>query len=684
MSDARANPFDITKASDFSDEQIQSTWVDGLGSQKFVDWAAPRSPMSAYILGGKGSGKTHLMRYLSFTLQSLRHGEQILAGIANEGYLGVYLRCSGLNAGRFAGKGQTPEVWGAVFAQYLDLWLAQLTLEAVGGAFKFADTLTPELEAEICRRIDKFLHRPEGDPPLTVPQLLEMLGGYQRRLDEAVNNAALSRELPVTIWSTPGELVFGLPRILHETLPDLRAVQVLYLIDEFENLTEAQQRYINTLIRERVGMCSLRVGGRTWGVRTYGTVSAEEENKKGSEYEVLYLDSAMREARQSYAIFCRRLLVRRLEASGHFPAGARFEDIEHALDRAFEVPVRGRFASGETAFVLRRHGERLYWKDLRADLHEALRRNVAWGLSGSADIDPIIATLEVPEYPLLEKMNVFLFYQEWSSKEDLLRAAAKVADECRAYVNAPKEVARYGTTLNHFRGDLIAQLRRQYEQRQRYLGLDTFIAMSSGLPRNLLIILKYVYQWAVYNGEMPFGEGAISEEAQRAGVLDASSWYYDDMRVRGHHGALAERAVLRLGELFRGIRYSDKPAECSLIAFSADTSQLRDETRQILDWAAAHALLIRIRRGQRDRNSERVDEKYQLNGMLCPQWDLPVARRGTLALSPTEVESIFGENENEAFERAFKERIDRMTAPMFGRAPAKFDEHPVLPGLDRD
>src|SRR3546814_14018186 len=68
------------------------------------------------------------MRYFSYPSQALRHGEEGVSGLLGDGYIGIYLRCSGLNAGRFAGKGQPPEVWDDVFNHYMDLWLAQLTL----------------------------------------------------------------------------------------------------------------------------------------------------------------------------------------------------------------------------------------------------------------------------------------------------------------------------------------------------------------------------------------------------------------------------------------------------------------------------------------------------------------------------------------------------------------------------
>ena len=41
----------------------------------------PRMELPMIILGSKGSGKTHVMRYLSFALQRLRYADSVIAGI---------------------------------------------------------------------------------------------------------------------------------------------------------------------------------------------------------------------------------------------------------------------------------------------------------------------------------------------------------------------------------------------------------------------------------------------------------------------------------------------------------------------------------------------------------------------------------------------------------------------------
>src|SRR5689334_5546759 len=84
MTNRPENPFRITKSNDLTDEQINRLWVSVTEDDGVTGLARPASPTAMYILGGKGSGKSHLMRYYSFPVQVIRYqesGTSIVDGI---------------------------------------------------------------------------------------------------------------------------------------------------------------------------------------------------------------------------------------------------------------------------------------------------------------------------------------------------------------------------------------------------------------------------------------------------------------------------------------------------------------------------------------------------------------------------------------------------------------------------
>ena len=68
-----SNPFDITKAVDYTDAEIYKYWVD-LGNENhgFERLIKPDTLIPMIIVGSKGSGKTHVMKYFSYELQKIR------------------------------------------------------------------------------------------------------------------------------------------------------------------------------------------------------------------------------------------------------------------------------------------------------------------------------------------------------------------------------------------------------------------------------------------------------------------------------------------------------------------------------------------------------------------------------------------------------------------------------------
>lgn len=674
MTTHQENPFDITKASDFSDQQINDYWVDISGGG-FIDIFKPRSPMPMYILGGKGSGKTHLMRYFSYSSQKIRCSDSILSGIKSDKYIGIYLRCGGLNASRFSQPpGGVQQNWPGLFSYYMDLWLAQLTIDIIADIMDGHASLQDN-ETNICNQIYNIFGFNEDQSPDTTPTTLnslkEFLYNLQREVDISVNNFAFTSELNVKVHAPPGRLVFSIPQIFSEYLPELKGVQFLYLIDELENLLEDQQCYINTLIREKELPCSFKIGARLYGIRTYATYSASETNKRGSEYEVLRLDSILRTVnKKSYREFARNLCKKRLSESGYKEC-LRPSSV---LDSYFQTPPKEQYDKLLTQFIIKKYEgrDRPYFKSLRKKLDQAINADAAHGLSQDSDINTIIGYLSCKEYPLLEKINLLLFYQDWHKNKPLLEAAKIISESCTRFFSGDKSEKRHFSIISHFRADLISQIFRECGQKQQYFGIDTFIKMSSGLPRNLLTTLKYIYQWSSFNEEYPFTqEREITYQSQREGVMEASEWFFRDARMVGLEGERIRNSIERLAILFREIRYSDKPTECSLSTFSVGTSSISREAKRILDLAEKWSLLIEVVGGQRDRNTKRVDQKFQLNPMLCPRWDLPIQRRGAIALNSDEINSIFDEDYSSEYEILLRRRVDRMTGPYFGKKVGK-------------
>ena len=661
------NPFSITKAVDLSDDQIQTLWVSvSDGGDEFSEYTRPSSPMPTFVLGAKGSGKTHLMRYHSFELQKLRHTKEKMSlreGIA-DGYIGIYVRCSGLNSGRFKGKRQTDEIWADLFAYYIELWLTQHLLEviqALGLGFRDGD------EMQLCRELAGLFDKPLEPEPATIGNLVDHIAQLQHHLDFQINNCVMTGKIEVNILATRGRLVFGIPKLLSQRYEFLRKVLFVYSIDEFENLTVQQQKLINTLVREKELPSTLRIGARLYGIKTYSTDSAEEENLRHSEFEILSLDELFRMHKQRYALFARSLIEKRLIA-------ALGLETEKNLIRSPEIDWENYFEQFDDAWDSKDSLSLVKGKPSPERRHfQNLIEKVGNSSIASEQMESLVKQLCFPEFPLLEKVNLLLLYQDMFKGKDILLAATEIHARCARFLENRNAKGSYWSSLNHYKNDLIAQLHRENDSKQYYLGLETFITMSAGLPRALLTILRSVFEWSLFNGEDPLRKNQISREAQYRGVKDASDWFYDNMRKAGDDGIAIQTAIDRLARLFRVNRFADKPVECSLISFNGSEQGVSHEALRVLRLAESRSFLNKVVGGQKDKNSERVMMKFQISTMLAPRWDLPLARRGSVTLTSEQFDAVFDISKDQQFESVISEWRERMTAPRFGKLRTRTD-----------
>lgn len=649
------NPFAITKAVDLNDQQIENLWVRSIGDQEMgtlQELDQPISPMPTFILGAKGSGKTHLMRHQAFELQKLRYqasGRALRDGISDDGYIGLYLRCSGLQSSRFTGKRQPEELWNELFSYYFELWLAQHMLYVASDlGLGTSDGDEEELVTQILNLFDQA-PTPEQ---MTVLDLTDCLGNLQKQLDFEINNCLLKGSLDVQITATRGKLIFGIPDILAKRYSFLSDVLFAYDIDEFENLTEPQQIHVNTLIREREPPTTFRIGSRTYGVRTHMTNSGGEANLSDSEFQEIQLDFEFRSHKAQYNNFSRALIAKRLSVGSSAQRDGNAADF---LNQYFEQFDR----SWNSSQWLDRLG--LAGKPSIDRPHFDRLRRVLKNRDNEQHFELAAESFSVPDRPLVEKMNVLLLFQALSRKQetDITDSIGDIATMCTRFLEGVDKT-KYANLLQLYSDDLAAQLLRENDQKQIYSGVDAFISMSAGIPRALLTVLRSTFEWAVFQDERPFDGGVISLSSQRRGVIDASNWYFNNMRKAGDDGLAIQSSVDRLSNIFRINRYGDKPIEVSLTTFSVSEQDMNPEAREILKLGEARSFLHRIPGGHRDKNSERILSKYQLSPMLSPRSDLGLSRRGTLALSPDGANAIFQpglSSEYDRFTKEFRSRV---------------------------
>ncbi|MES2927747.1 MAG: hypothetical protein V4843_13050 [Pseudomonadota bacterium] len=666
----RQNPFALVKASDFSDAQIHELWVE-LGAPMINKIIEPRLRTSKYILGGKGTGKTHLLRYHSYQVARLRYPhESGLETVARQKYLGIFIRAANVDPGRFEPDPAEMVKWQRLFGVYLELWLAQRLLEALTD-IQVTSPTSEFNDHAVLEVLTRSLHGAGGETFNSLSQFADWLQRERRNIDHAVDNAAFSGELDVRVSFSIGGLCAPLGLALRKWHPALADVSLIFMIDEIENFSAFQQEVLNSLIRYAEGVITFRVTGRLYSIKTTATMAKGEENREGAEFKTTTLDDMLR-AYRGYGNFAKAFVKRRLsvtklgggtERSGFFDPTEHLDDVDPS---AFYEKAIGALGIEPTPQDLAR---RLTTTLSSADPKLKLTTDDARGVS-----DILILGLPV----LLQRLNILLFCKKYRKTGTALAIAQKLREAAEALVACQGKGARgtYATAYQHYSKDLFAQVCRESKVGGPiYAGFETFVKMSSGNPRNLLIVLGRMHEMATFR-EMSFEKGQkLSVRLQTEAAIEAARFLLESDTNYGGMAEQAREAITKLALTLRTARFSLSIPEVSPLAVSFAIEELKDDARVTLNSALNYSLLFEVPSGRPDRNSQKVLKKAQLNPLLSPKWGLSIGRRGDLSLGKELCGAIFGPGHTSEFDVLLKALDSRWNNPFKKPEP---DSQPTL------
>lgn len=481
----------------------------------------------------------------------------------------------------------------------------------------------------------------------TLKELRKWILEEKRSIDDAVNNAAFSGTLDVRIPFSIGSFCIPVSRAMARWNVRLVDIPLLYLIDEIENFSASQQQVVNTLIRYGEGLATFRVTGRLYAKKTLATLADGEENREGAEFKTENLDEKLR-SYSKYPDFAKKFVRKRLIEAGlladikdGFSPSRCFEDIGTEDLYANVIRTLG-LDSSSPPFV--------------KSFVEVLRP-IARERNSESEADRIVETLIGGLPLLLQKLNLLLFAKKIRTNSDLLSLSAEIRSTAVQFLSAPKSnKGAYATAYGHYASDLFAQLCRESRKSLDvpYAGFEAFVRMSSCNPRNLLILLGRAYEIAKFR-DVDFVHGSpLNIPLQTEAAVASARFAFESDTNYGTQSDQAREAVRRLAEVLHVARFSLKIPEVSPLAVSFSDGDLTIEARGVLNNALNYSLLYEIYSGRRDRNTQQLNRKVQLNPMLSPRWGLATSRGGDLKLNKDLINAIFLPSELPKFEALLK------------------------------
>ncbi len=228
------------------------------------------------LVGGRGTGKTTVLRGLSYEGQyALQKKDD--TKVKDWPYYGLYYRVDTNRVSAFQGPELSETEWIRRFAHYINLLMCIQIVRFLAW-HKDKTGQDNELDLSARRQIASTLH-------ITVPNknfdLLELLQLELARFEGYINNVASTKKGPEL--SMQGAPVQSLLEAISRQ-PIFNGKLFFFLIDEYENLQDYQQRLMNTLIKHSGELYTFKVGVRELGWRVHNTLNENEQLISPADY----------------------------------------------------------------------------------------------------------------------------------------------------------------------------------------------------------------------------------------------------------------------------------------------------------------------------------------------------------------------------------------------------------------
>lgn len=580
------------------------------------------------ILGGRGCGKTMLLRYLSHHSTFSRRRQRIPPDAIN--HIGLYYRADTQFARMMTNRAIEPDVWEAAYKHLLAVLLGIEVLRSLQtiAASSYQDLTSEALSACTFARLQAF----DASLPTGFHDCLAALEDRFCAFESWVANV---RKRPEPMFLPGTAFLLALISQAKQDLPAIQNSTFFVYIDEFENLHEYQQRIVNTCIKHSEPPLVFNIAMKRNGFFTTRTLG-EESISDIADYRTYDLEAYVLDG--SFDLFAAEVLCLSLALAGapSLPVDpATLQDVEQLPARR-RPDYRERVLSRIREMLPGMTHERLAQTVLETD---ALRRklvekvNVALR-SRSSRLDSGRFVRE--SQPMASVIVPALLHRDRDTPEAIL-AELDQLDAGRDN----RFTGRTGWIHNNF----IACLLAIYDPHSRpcpfYSGFDTFCLLSRGNLRHFLELCHRSISIAL---EAPDCQEplAVTPIDQALAARQTSAAFLGQVRSFGRFGNRLHRFALSLGSLF-AISHQrptqSEPEQCHFsIVPSAD--HLSDSEVEFIAEAVKWSVLFEEEETKQKDPLQPASFEYVLNPIYSPYFHITYRKRRKLELVASEFRNL--------------------------------------------
>lgn len=623
------NPFDDINANTIDPGRILDFWCDpfavellkGMSAKQFAE-----NRMPIILQGSRGSGKTTILKYFSYPVlkerANRRNSCSIIKQILEERSLGFYFRCddSFVNTFQSIFKHLHSSYWLSAFEHYFELQLCSQILSVIKDFVKY-DSFDEQGFIETTVNSSTILDN------YGIKDLSKLESFIKKQLYYIDTYKNESIFFDVKFEPNPVLSLFALSKTLlaslNATIVGFDKVTYLILIDEFENLTEEMQMFINTKIKFSLSQITYRIGRRSEGTTTTKTINASEYLRKDHDYIMVSINHNLNES--SKKKYFTNIATKRLNATNVGP-----QNINEILGSSENLDQECKEICKDNDRHIREIiSERINIKQ-NPELYQKIRK-----------------IIQCPSNPIMETLNALWVIRR---KEPPIEAATIAKEAMEDFIKKQwnENSKKYDNDYNNkYRYAITALLASIYKQDKLYYSFNTIVFIADGNTRTFLNICRAIFNDAwFYERDCFLTDHVISPRSQSRAIHEFSNSEFEGICSIIDYGNSIRNLLLNIGNTF-SLYHKDKKARYpETTQFSFDLSQLSAANKKVIDTAISWTMIIK--REKKQRLSMSINHRgdiYYINRAFAPLFNISYRIRGgyNVRLSANDISNMINE-----------------------------------------
>ncbi len=615
MEDTYKNPFSDYNANTMDSKKIISFWENPF-DRYLVDITEDeiaKETNTIIFTGGRGTGKTMLLKHFAISSQIERARNKKIDfkdSMRREGYVGIYIRFDTPLLVGFEGLELSPEKWEAIFIHFFEMTVCKAFLD---GLIKLIDekVISDEEELNLINAISKLLGRQEE---LGKIKELAQIVADDINYVNIYKSEILFEDIefkPYKLY-TFGALSFKIVEIIKEICIELKDINFLLLLDEYENFLAYEQRVVNSAIKLSNNI-AFRIGMRPMGFHTYATISENEFIKEHRDYRnVVFENHVVTKFGKGYYEFLLGIARKRLNSVKYF-SEREMNDLRTFLgDRENIEDEARRIVKGKDKHIHE------YLKEIKKVYAKKRKSFVV--------TEEQLERLRYPENPLYEMQNLRMLLKPFD-----IGFVIKAFEDYKSNIDSDEAKKYKNDYENKYKLSYLFVLCSIYkEEHKLYYGFNDFVYLSSGIVGTFLELCRCTFQQAYFSDKGALLGGSIDADIQTRAALDVANSEFEQIQRISKYGNYVNRFAKNIGDKFSEYHVDKRISYPETNQFSLDSQKLIEGSLEdkVFKAALMWSVVQRKKGLQQVSIAKEKGEVYILNRIFAPIFNISVRTRG--------------------------------------------------------